>query len=533
MKGRSSRCVGWCAHIALAVALTACGTQSGSGTGEEVGSAIVTSDATVGSTSPSPPVSSSEDSVPPTDGSPVDSGDVSKWSEIDLGRAIGDDYVPLAEFGGEVWAARLTEQRDSFEVRQLHGGDVQRFDAPPGSRPPQLFGTPFGLVLLTSDYGSFVTTVRVSTDAAVTWTESQISSRPFDVAGVTVVDGALLASGVFRSEAEPGTGPFTPGVFRSTDGVTWTEVPIDPTVFDMGDSYLGPIIDLGDRLVVSGALDSGDFRMPAMFESFDQGSTWGVAPDSGPVPTAVVAAGRTLVGVSAYQSPLEPTTPVSTNSDGEWRPVELSRLARPFQYATTFPLSGGPSALISLNVEPTTEYCYENIDECQTGLTPVMLLVSEDGTVVSVDLGMTSISWPTSALVESDGSLHVVTARDERLVLRTWDASNGPVPTMPDVEPFTPSGPPLVEWGSALDVGVTYRFALGTHCGIDVLGEFNGEPWWIVGSPEPAYDQHQFDMSQRLLGEITLVDPGTIEYRVDGELIATYAPSAEEPPGCD
>lgn len=533
MKGRSPRRVGWWMHVALAVALAACGTPSGNGTGEDAGNVSDAPDPTVESTSPIPPVSSTVESVPSTDESPVGSGDVSKWSEIDMGPAIGDDYVPLTEFGGEVWAARLTEQRDSFEVRHLDGGDVHRFEAPPGARPPQLFGTPFGLILLTSDYESFLTTVRVSTDGAATWTASQISSRPFDAAGVTIVDGALLASGVFRPETDPGTGPFTPGMLRSDDGVSWTEVPLDPTVFDMSDSYLGPIIDLGDRLVVTGALESGEFRMPAMFESLDRGSTWRVASDAGPAPTAVVAAGRTLVGVSAYQSPLEPATPVSTNSAGEWRAVELSRFARPFQYATTFPLSGGPSALISLNVEPTTEYCYENIEECQPGLTPVMLLVSEDGSVVSVDLGMTPTSWPTSALVKSDGSLHVVTARGERLVLRTWDAASGPVPTMPDVEPFTPSGPPLVEWGSALEVGATYRFPLGTHCGIDVLGEFNGEHWWIVGSPEAAYDQYQFDMTQRLLGEVALVDPATIEYRVDGELIATYAPSAEEPPGCD
>ena len=64
------------------------------------------------------------------------------------------------------------------------------------------------------------------------------------MSGVTAVDGSLLVPGAFRPVDEPGTGPFTPGMFRSDDGVTWTEVPLDPAVFDMTDSYLGPVIDL-------------------------------------------------------------------------------------------------------------------------------------------------------------------------------------------------------------------------------------------------------------------------------------------------
>ncbi len=458
---------------------------------------------------------------------------MSKWSEVDLGPAFGDDFVSLTELGGEVWAARLTEQRDAFEVWQLAGGQVHRIEAPLGSNPPRLLGTPFGLILITSDYESFLSTTRLSTDGGATWTETLISNRPFDVAGVTAVDGVLLASGALRPEIEPGVGPFTPGMFRSDDGVNWTEIFLDPTVFAMSDSYLGGIIDLGDRLVVSGTLDDDGYRLAAMFESLDRGATWRVASDSGPVPTAVVTAGLTLVGVSAFLSPLDAATPLSTNSADERRVVDLARFSPPFQYTTTSALSGGPSALISLVVEPTTEYCYEHVDECQQGSRPVLLLVSSDGSVVSIDLGITSTSWPTSALVASDGSLHVVTFRDERLAIRTWDAANGAVPTMPDVAPLTPSGPPLVEWDATLDIGLTYRFPLGTHCGIDVLGDFNGQHWWIVGSPEAAYDQYRSDMTQRLLGEINVVNDRTIEYRVDGELIATYAPSAEEPPGCD
>lgn len=458
---------------------------------------------------------------------------MSAWEEIDLGPVVGDDYVSLTEHEGEVWFARLTDERTVFEVRDLAGEQVHRIDAPPSSNPPFLFGTPLGLLLVTSDYDGFLPKSRLSSDGGATWTESQITDRPFDVSGVTAVDGYLLAPGAFRLVDEPSMGPFTPGLFRSDDGITWTEIPLDPAVFDTMDGYLGRIVDRGDRLVMSGTLDDGEYRLPAVFESLDRGTTWQVATDSGSAPSSLVAAGRTLVGANSFGAPGEPARPISTNSAGEWQDLDVTRFAPPFQYASTFYLSGGPAALITLAVEPTTEYCYEHIQECQSNLVPALVMVAADGTAVSVDLGGPLAYSPSSGLVTSDGSLHVVTARGDRVVLRSWDAASGPVPTLPDIALFTPTGPPLVEWGSVLQVGMTYRFPLGTHCGIDVLGDFSGVHWWIVGSPGPAYDESRGDMMQRLLGEITLIDPDTIEYRVDGELIATYAPSPQEPPGCE
>lgn len=530
----------WVTAICVAsTLLAACGTPAATGEADDpAGSTVASTSPAAPTSSADQPVTTPDPTTDPTIGSTTGSStgsstDVSGWAESDVGSAVGDDFVSLTEHDGEVWLARLTEERDAYEVRDLAGDSVHRIDAPPSSTPPLLFGTPFGLMLVTSDYERFLPTIRLSTDGGATWTESSISGgRPFDVSGVTVVDGSLVVPGAFRPVDEPGMGPFTPGVFRSADGVTWTEVPLDPAVFDMTDSYLGPVIDLGDRLVMSGTRDEGDYRMPALFESSDRGATWQISTDSGPAPSAVAVAGATLVGVNSFLSPSDPAVPVSTNAGRAWEPVDVSRFAPPFQYASTFVLSGGPSVLITFAVEPSTEYCYEHLEECQSGFVPALLLVAADGTAVSVDLGA-PVAYSSSGRVTADGSLHVVTIVGERLVIRSWDAANGPVPTVPDVEPFTPSGPPLAEWDAQLEVGATYRFPLGTHCGIDVLGDFNGEHWWIVGSPESAYGQYQSDMSQRLLGEITLVDEDTIEYRIDGELIATYAPSAEEPPGCD
>jgi len=242
---------------------------------------------------------------------------------------------------------------------------------------------------------------------------------------------------------------------------------------------------------------------------------------------SLVAAGATLIGVNSTYGLGEPIT---TNSSSAWTPIDLTRFVPSFQNAYTFPLVGRPTAIVTVGVEPAVEYCYEHRGECDHGYLPALLLIDEDGSAVSVDLGITATQVPTSALVRADGSLVVVTYNKDRIVLRAWDINNGPVPTLPDVEPFTPTGPPVVQWNSDLVVGKTYRFPLGTHCGIDVLGIFNDQNWWIVGEPGDAYETIQFD--QRILGEVTMIDDDTIEYRLDGALIATYAPRPEEFPGC-
>jgi hypothetical protein len=319
-------------------------------------------------------------------------------------------------------------------------------------------------------------------------------------------------------------------MFRSEDGVTWSEVELDRGVFDATDGFLGQIVDQGDRLVTTSARLDGDSSVPAMFESLDRGETWQLAADSGSPPTSIVAAGQTLIGVNVFAE--AGAVPLAADAAGAWAAVDVSRFAPPFVFAMASPRAGGPRALISLSVEPTVEYCYEHVDECDHGSATALLLVDEDGTVVSVDLGIRAQWLAWSALVRADGSLVIATYDGDRLVLRTWNASDGDVPTVPDVAPFRPTGPPVVRWDASLEVGTTYRFPLGTHCGIDVLGNFNGQHWWLVGEPSPAYDGLGSNNMQRILGEITMIDDHTIEYRLDGELLAVYAPRPDEPPGC-
>ena len=457
---------------------------------------------------------------------------MSNWAQLDLGPVLGDDYVSLAEHDGDVWIAHLVDDRTAIEVRNLAGDSAHRFDAAQSMGPPQLRSTPFGMLLISSDYETFRPLSRLTSDGGATWIDGTISELPFDVSGVAVVDGNLLAPGAFRPIDQPSMGPFTPGMFRSDDGVTWSEVELDRTVFDSTDGGVGPIIDAGDRLVTTSSREDGGYFVPALFESHDGGLTWQTVSDPSPAPTMITNAGPTLFGIDSFHLPDAPADPITVYSSGAWTAIDVSGFVPPFQNSSSFVLAGGVAALITFAVEPTVDYCYEHPDDCEHGYLPTLLLIDQDESVVSVDLGFAAARAPSSALVRSDGSLDVVTYDGDRLVLRSWDASNGPVPTLPDVAPFVSTGPPVVQWDSDLELGTTYRFPLGTHCGIDFLGNFNGRHWWIVGAPTDAYDASQLVYTQRVLGEVTMIDEATIEYRLDGALVATYAPSPEEPPPC-
>jgi hypothetical protein len=478
-------------------------------------------------------VSTVQESVAAVDQVTTAASDASKWEEADLGPALGDDFVSLTEHDGEIWIAHpVGENRAEIEVRNLAGDQVHDFGTAGSSMAPLLRSTPFGLLLMTSDYESFLPKSWLSTDDGATWTEGTIADRPFDVSGLTVVGDHLLASGAFRPLADPNSGPFTPGLFRSDDGVTWSEIVLDRTVFDTTDGALWPIVDQGDRLVTTSTRLVDGYFAPAMFESLDGGFTWQLSADAGPVPSGFVTAGRTLVGIDAVSTPEAPLNPVAANSSRTWSSVDVTPFVPPFQYSSAFVLAGGPQALVSLSVEPTVEYCYENTDACGRGYTPVLLLINSDGTAASIDLGLPGAQSANSGFVRADGSLAVVTYNDDRLVLRTWDVADGPVPVRPKLAPFTPTGPPTVQWDSEIQVGETYRYALYTHCGIDFLGKFNDKNWWIVGSPSEAYDPNPRSGSQQILGEMVMIDDDTIEYRFAGDLIATYAPTPEAPPGC-
>lgn len=91
----------------------------------------------------------------------------------------------------------------------------------------------------------------------------------------------------------------------------------------------------------------------------------------------------------------------------------------------------------------------------------------------------------------------------------------------------------MVQYGDELELGVEYGHLLFSHCGIDQLGEFNDRRWALIEQPsiEPSPGAWPA-IGDSILGTLRLTEADRIEYMVDGEVVAVYGPTDEEPPGC-
>jgi hypothetical protein len=102
---------------------------------------------------------------------------------------------------------------------------------------------------------------------------------------------------------------------------------------------------------------------------------------------------------------------------------------------------------------------------------------------------------------------------------------------------------PSVDDEGTLVLGVTYRYPLFIHCGMDYLGSFNGSHWYRDqrrGGPAPetgagrAPPAHWPVAREKIFGFVELVALDRIDYSIGPtEVIATYLPSDRPPPGCD
>jgi hypothetical protein len=116
------------------------------------------------------------------------------------------------------------------------------------------------------------------------------------------------------------------------------------------------------------------------------------------------------------------------------------------------------------------------------------------------------------------------------------------LPVLPPIEaPPTDELPPLVGYEGTLEPGVVYRYPLGIHCGMEILGAFNGRHWWRVdggadvetGAGDPIPDEWP-QAGEALLGTVELVEPDRIEYSLpDIGVVAVYEARDQRPPGCD
>lgn len=423
-----------------------------------------------------------------------------------MGRPMGDNYQYVVSIIGA----------DSTREVELDYHQPVIVDA--------MTSTPVGVVLVVSGFEDFIPHVWLSADGD-TWATDTITNSAFDVAGVVWVDGRFLASGSKRVGDNPGSGPFEAAMFASSDGIEWSEIVVDDAFG--GDGVVSAPVVAGDRVVVTLLLRGEVSSRTVMFESFDAGVTWHPATDEGPVPSQLASIGDVLVGSAASE---DVEHGIVLNQAGRWEPVGVDDLVGPSEQTDAYLVGQGHDrAVFVIDYVRPIGYCYDDPESCQRS-SSLMVALSPDGTTTLLDVGVEDpdVDTATTGSDGSDGSFHVLLAGDLGLKLRTWPAAQGPHPTLPTPTITMPEGPPLVEWEAELAIGETYRFPLYTHCGIDVLGRFNGLNWW---SREPSPGGFTGN-GGTVLGEIHLIAEDRIDYVLNGETVAVYEPRPDEFPGC-
>jgi hypothetical protein len=264
--------------------------------------------------------------------------------------------------------------------------------------------------------------------------------------------------------------------------------------------------------------------------------------------TSLATDGSVVLGLGSLgQNPMQ-SSPAVLRSDDGGRSFTVSPLDNRIRgglgalgAATTF-ANGAWWSATNRHIDPFSDpdACYRDLDSCADGAKAVLLRSGDGVTWSELDTSsMIGRYGQFSSVVDTPGGPLVI-GRDEHLTTWRWPEDAAP-PSLPAYVAPPPLDTPLVKWGDTIEPGVTYRYALGIHCGMDVLGELNGTYWYRVdsGSPAPetgAGDQpppHWPVAEQSIFGYVTLIDADTIEYTIgDGEVIATYEPSDVEPPGC-
>jgi hypothetical protein len=184
--------------------------------------------------------------------------------------------------------------------------------------------------------------------------------------------------------------------------------------------------------------------------------------------------------------------------------------------------------------------CYRDVDSCEEGAKAVLLRSTDGVTWSELDTSSMIGRYGDFSDVVDTPSGPLVVGREEQLTTWRW-RSPQPPPAVPPYEAPIPLDTPLARWGDTIEPGVMYRYPLHIHCGMDVLGEFNGRYWYRARDNAPAPETgageetppHWPVAQQSIFGYITLTHRDTIEYTIDdGEVIASYRPSSKEPPGC-
>ena len=356
---------------------------------------------------------------------------------------------------------------------------------------------------------------------------------PGDIYGmVQLANRDLLAVGALRSGA---TGPFRAAMWRSSDGIMWTPVPIVGQL--SGASSFGSVATQGSAVIVTGTRSG----MPAFWRSEDSGASWVMLADRprGEQTVAAISGRFVRIGIP---SPVEVADiAFATSIDGrDWRDGVASGLlddgltlfAR--QIATT---TSGVFVVGStqLNLWKRLDWCYSDPAACATGSGSVVVLHTTTGDVwraIDVD-SLLGPGFKAFAITDTRAGTVIAGALRGGVEIITVPPASWSF-VSPAASPRPRQLAPLATAARSLEDAMVYRYPLRVHCGLEWLGKFNGRTWKLQRQAiETSGLRALPQIQETLLGTIRLTSPDTIEYAVDSVgVVAIYAPTSETAPAC-
>ncbi|MEZ5170646.1 MAG: hypothetical protein R3A49_07865 [Acidimicrobiia bacterium] len=387
-------------------------------------------------------------------------------------------------------------------------------------------------------------------DDGRTWSEVEAEGLegPADVMGLEAHDGGVVAVGTLRTADDPSDGGFRPVAWTSEDGLEWQTLRL-PT----GDGTEGTVTgvaDTGMELLAVGVVDQSG----AMWSSTDVGASWELVEREG-VPRTWA-----LDGIGRQGDVLALSGSAPTGETGDVETVEV--LLRSTDGGNSWtdsaepppssgglgygpPVVSGGNRFFTLNasrIQPwsSSQACYADIDFCRQDMI-VALYASDDADrwnrIDTSGIGDGNDGEVHNIVATDDGDVFAVRRVVDGLGVWTWP---GDVPLPTEEEPAVPvSDIDLLEEGDVPELGRRYALPMYIHCGMDWLG-VGGEAWQR-NDDGPSAETGAGDTipegwpvaNQTIYGFVTLVSDDLIEYSIgDGEVIATYEPATEGPPGC-
>lgn len=368
---------------------------------------------------------------------------------------------------------------------------------------------------------------------------------------LVATDDGFVAIGTIRMAEDPSRGGFRPMAWRSVDGDSWTATALPLPTASVTDATAADALAVDGELLAVGRSDDRGI----MWSSVDGGSSWEITQRDGFAATyeigelvatdGVVLASAT-VPASDETSWSESSSVLvrSTNAGRTWSIA--AQPPPPSDEGFPLPVTAGAGQFLALNsffpdIWQSPELCYADLERCQADTSTTLYVSTDSDRWQRVDASgivLGQYSDIDTMVIDDDGRIVVLVVAEGGVDVWTWGSADS-LPTSP--EPDVPmSDVRILGENETLPPDRRYGYPLYIHCGMDWLYRINGTTWKRsdrgpdvetgAGDGPPS---HWPVAQQTIFGFATLVEDDVIEYSIgDGEVIATYAPSRTDPPGC-